>query len=100
MLAAEPLSRARDAELLIRGERGVRHLCAFHECTLRESVRAMLLAELQKAQPVLDLSSLLQLPHTAPPPYVDLTPRRLSVHLEGSAARRFVAMTCAGTEML
>eukprot|EP00900_Chrysochromulina_parva_P010897 jgi/Chrpa1/19809/Chrysochromulina_OHIO_Genome00007009-RA len=35
----------------------------------------------------LDLSLLLRLPHTAPPPYVDLTPRRLSSAIEGGDGR-------------
>lgn len=62
----------------------LRHLSAFHECVLRDSVRAVLLTELRKPQPVIDISALLELPRTAPPPYVDVTPRRLSVHVEGT----------------
>ena len=56
----------------------LRHLCAYHDCALRDSVAIYLTRCLSAAQPELDLSLLLRLPHTAPPPYVDLTPRRLS----------------------
>ena len=50
---------------------------------MREHLRAQLSTSGGK-QATLELSQLLRLPHTSPPPYVDLTPRRLSAHLDGT----------------
>ena len=76
----------------LRGEggallRALRHFCAYHDVALRPSVREHLRAQLSTSggrQATLELSQLLRLPHTSPPPYVDLTPRRLSAHLDGT----------------
>ena len=67
--------------------RALRHFCAYHDVALRPSVREHLRAQLSTSggkQATLELSQLLRLPHTSPPPYVDLTPRRLSAHLDGT----------------
>ena len=73
------------ADVDLRGEggallRALRHFCAYHDVALRPSVREHLRAQLSTSggrQATLELSQLLRLPHTSPPPYVDLTPRRL-----------------------
>jgi hypothetical protein len=67
----------------------LRHLCAYHDCALRDSVAYHLTRQLLHSSNGvgLDLSLLLRLPHTAPPPYVDLTPRRLSSAIEGGDGR-------------
>ena len=65
----------------------LRHLCAYHDCALRDSVATYLMRHLSRPQPALDLSLLLRLPHTAPPPYVDHTARRPSA-LDGMGDTR------------
>ena len=81
--SAAGLPRNGSADFAVSFVMALRHLCAYHDCTLRDAVAVHLMRHLTRPTPALDLSLLLRLPHTSPPPYVDATPRRLSTTLDG-----------------